>query len=110
MTALTDLAFERAGFAVSQYNGGKHWVLTGRGIHADYWPTVGKFQVYGNVFHASVEDFIQAAQAGRYTKPDTLSQCKYCGASIYWAKSARGKWIPLDSDGASHIAHCRRSS
>ena len=109
MTGQTDIVLERAGFAVSQHNNGKHWVLKGRGIRADYWPTVGKFQVFGKVFCASVEDFIQAAQAGQYTKPDKPpARCKRCGAQIYWVKTRRDKWMPLDADGGTHFARCRR--
>ncbi len=105
----TELALERAGFAVSQHNGGKHWVLKGCGLRADYWPTVGKFQVFGKVFQASVEDFIAAATVGRYTKPDTPpSRYKRCNAPIYWVRTHKGKWMPLDVDGGSHFVHCRR--
>ena len=105
-----DLALERAGFAVSQHNGGKHWVLKGRGLKVDYWPTVGKFQVYGKVFQASVQDFIAAATAGRYTKPDTPpTRCRRCAAPIYWVKTPRDKWMPLDQDGGRHMSHCRRT-
>lgn len=25
-----------------------------------------------------------------------MSKCKSCGATIYWIKSPRGKWIPCD--------------
>ncbi len=110
MNSQSDLALERAGFAVSQHNGGKHWVLKGRGIRADYWPTAGKFQVFGKVFRASVQDFIRAAHAGQYTKPNkSPAHCKRCGDPIHWAKTARGKWMPLDQDGGAHMAHCRRT-
>ena len=109
MNSQTDLALGRAGFVVSQHNGGKHWVLKGRGIRADYWPTAGKFQVFGKVFCASVQDFIQAAQAGQYTKPtNSPSQCNRCHEPIYWVKTHHGKWMPIDSDGGSHMGHCRR--
>ena len=109
MNSQTDLALERAGFAVSQHNGGKHWVLKGRGIRADYWPSSNKFQVFGKVFQASVQDFISAATAGEYAKPDKpAAHCSQCNAPIYWVKTRKGKWMPLDVDGGPHFAHCRR--
>ena len=104
-----DLALERAGFTLSKHNGDKHWVLRGRGLRVDYWPTRNKFQVFGKVFRASMQDFIQAAQAGQYTKPDKPpARCKRCRAPIYWVKTRRDKWMPLNEDGSPHLAHCRR--
>ena len=108
MSAPDPTVLERAGFAVTEHNGGKHWVLRGRGLKADFWPTVSKFQVFGKVFHASVSDFIQAAHEGRYTRPNNVSRCKRCGDPICWIKTARGKWMPLDQDGGAHMARCRR--
>ena len=109
MTAQTDLALERAGFAVSQHNNGKHWVLKGRGIHADYWPTVGKFQVFGKVFRATPEEFVACAKLGKFHKPESKSLCKRCSALIYWTKSNRDRWVPLDPDGGPHLARCKRT-
>ncbi len=109
MSAPGPLALERAGFVVSQHNGGKHWLLIGRGLKVDYWPSSNKFQVFGKVFQASVQDFIQAAQSGQYTKPDNPPvRCKRCRAPIYWVKTRRDKWMPLNEDGGPHLAHCRR--
>ena len=104
-----DLALERAGFTVTHHNNDRHWVLRGRGLRVDYWPTRNKFQVFGKVFRASVQDFIQAVHEGQYTRPDNSSRCKRCGDPIQWVKTARGKWMPLDQDGGAHMAHCRRT-
>ncbi len=104
-----DLALERAGFTVTHHNNDRHWVLRGRGLRVDYWPTVGKFQVFGKVFRASVSDFIQSVRQGQYARPtNSPSQCNRCHAPIYWVKPHNGKWMPLDSDGGPHMAHCRR--
>ena len=109
MNGQTDLVLERAGFAVSQHNGGKHWVLRGRGIRADFWPSSNKFRVFGKVFQANVEDFIADAAAGQYTRPRApTAHCKKCGASIFWIKTQRDRWMPLSEDGGPHAGQCKR--
>lgn len=108
-TAGTALFFERSGFTVSEYNNGTHLVLRGRGLKVDYWPTAGKFMAMGRVFRATPQDFVASAMTGKFRPPDSKSRCKRCGTAIFWTKSARGRWMPLDSDGGAHMAHCRKT-
>lgn len=36
--------------------------------------------------------------------------CRYCGEPIRWAKNARDKYVPVDSDDGLHMRSCRRYS
>ncbi len=109
MSAPDPSVLERAGFHVTE-NTPWHWTLRGHGLHVDYWPTVGKFQAFGKVFHATVESFLSDASTGRIKMPATdRAVCNRCGGSIWWVLSGRGKWMPLNADGGSHFAHCRRT-
>ena len=104
-----DLALERAGFTVIHHNGGKHLVLKGHGLKVDYWPTASKFMVWGKVFRATPEQFLESVAAGKYSKRESqASRCNRCHSKIYWAESAKGRWFPLDADGGPHMAPCRR--
>ena len=111
MNPLDVLALERAGFAVFEHNEGKHVVLRGHGLKVDYWPRSRKFMVHGQVFRTSLQRLIADVQSKKYKPLDTPpSRCKRCGKKIYWTKSTRGNWTPLDRDGGSHLAHCKISN
>lgn len=36
-----------AGLSVKVHNGGHHWIITGRGLRIQYWPTRRKWRVFG---------------------------------------------------------------
>lgn len=37
------------------------------------------------------------------------SQCKGCGAGIWWVTTRAGKVMPLNSDGTPHWANCPKA-
>jgi hypothetical protein len=98
-----------AGLSVKVYNAGRHWIITGRGLRIQYWPTRRKWRAFGRGWQSSAETVVRAIEKGRIRMPDEAqaSSCKRCGTAVFWLKSARGKWIPLEPDGDSHISRCK---
>lgn len=113
--ATVDL-FERAGFRVAVNNEGKHLCIdrVDGTLHLDHWPTVGKWMAWGKVWQGSTPDqVLEAIRAGRLRMPreifnDGARDCRYCGATIYWTETDKGKRMPIEVDGRPHIANCER--
>ena len=44
----------------------------------------------------------------KYSIPDYIKpkKCKGCGAKIFWIKTQKGKYMPVDPDGTPHWATC----
>lgn len=38
------------------------------------------------------------------------TECRGCGALIYWIKTAAGKAMPVNQDGVSHFATCKMAA
>ena len=52
---------------------------------------------------------LERASTSQQPMPDDArhAQCRRCGAGIWWVRSHRGRWIPLEADGDSHAPRCR---
>jgi len=99
-----------AGFRVETYNGGKHWLVIGHGLRFSYWPSSGKWMIFGRVFRASVKAVITAFEQGRFRMPDDAwpSKCGKCAADIWWLTTfPKGRRLAIELDGDSHLSGCR---
>jgi len=113
MQATVDL-FERAGFKVMLRNNDTHMVLdhkSGR-LQISYWPTTDTWMAWGRVWKNSTPEEVMAAfQIGRLSMPreiqQTVTQCKQCHGTIWWAKTTKGKKMPVNCDGSRHGRICK---
>lgn len=105
----THAALLDAGLTIEQRSDGRHWIISGRGLRLHHWPTSGRWMAYGRVWRSSAGAVVRALDAGRIRMPDDARQarCRRCEAEIWWRRSDRGRWMPLDADGDSHTARCR---
>lgn len=37
------------------------------------------------------------------------SECRGCGATIWWIETTRGKFMPINEDGSSHFSTCPKA-
>ena len=101
--------FERAGFKVTLRNNDTHMVLdheSGR-LQISHWPTTNKWMAWGRVWERSTPEQIMAAyQVGRLSMPreimQTVTQCRKCHGSVWWAKTTKGKKMMINCDGSRH--------
>ena len=47
----------------------------------------------------------------RYEVPEGTprARCKGCNAKIYWIRTKKRKWMPVDADGTPHFAACPKA-
>lgn len=110
LTATVDL-FERHGFKVKLRNNDTHMIMdhkSGR-LQIAHWPTSDTWMAWGRVWKGSTpEQVIEAFNVGRFSMPREIHQtatgCKNCHATIWWAKTNKGKKMPVNADGARHAA------
>jgi hypothetical protein len=98
-----------AGFHVTRHNAGLHLIAVGYGLRFNYWPSAHKWMIFGRVWQSSVKAVIQGISQGRIRMSDDAqqSECRRCGATIWWAGTNRGRWIPVEADGDSHVGRCQ---
>lgn len=98
-----------AGLTVARHNAGRHWIISGRGVRLHHWPSSAKWQAFGRVWRSSVEAVIRDIRQGRICMPKAArkAKCRECDAGIWWLKSHKGRWIPLEADGDTHMSRCR---
>lgn len=101
--------FERHGFKVKLRNNDTHMIMdheSGR-LCIAHWPTSNTWMAWGRVWKRSTpEQVIEAFNIGRLSMPREIHQtetaCKNCYASIWWAKTNKGKKMPVNCDGSRH--------
>ena len=101
--------FERAGFEVLAHTW-YHYQLKRPDALVDLRPSKNKFMAFGRVFCSSPERVVEHFNAGRLTVPDDAKpvDCKYCGEQVFFIHTKRGKWLPVERDGANHVGRCRK--
>jgi hypothetical protein len=105
MSDETDLL--AAGFQIDKRD--DYWIFSGSGLSFKHWPKTETWMVFGRTFQATPKAINGATAANKFTMPANASaaKCRKCNADIWWSKTRRGKWIPLESDGCSHFGRCQ---
>jgi len=113
LQATVDL-FERHDFLVTLKNNDTHMLLDHRSkrLFMSYWPTTGTWMAWGRTWKNSTpEEVIEAFKIGRLWMPReiqlTVTQCRKCHGTIWWATTTKGKKMCVNADGSNHGRVCK---